>query len=479
MPFSSATDQIADLKSGKVSSLELVDAAIAQIQQRDGAINAIVVRDFDRARDAAKAADKSLAAGKDRPLQGFPMTVKEAFDVEGLPTTWGLAGNDKPAASDAVVVERLRAAGAIILGKTNISTMLGDWQSANEVYGVTHNPWDLSKTPGGSSGGAAAAVAAGMTALEFGSDLAGSLRIPASFCGVFAHRPSWGIVPMRGFAPPTAPRGPFAQPIDQSTVGPLARSAADLRLALQLVAGPDAPDNTAWRLVLPEARQSRLENFRVMVLDEHPLVPTATEIRTALDGVTQRLTDAGCKVGKQAGGNPDMKDLSRTFSALLMALMGIDMPETEYDAAAAETRGGDGSQRERSLTMSYRDWALLDRHRLMLAAKWAELFAHWDVVLCPAAPVTAFAHDHRPMETRKLDIDGSQIAYEKLAFWSALATPNGLPVTTVPIGISESGLPIGMQIIGPRLEDHTPLAFADLLERQLGYRFKAPRSVPE
>lgn len=198
MPFSSATDQIADLKSGKVSSLELVDAAIAQIQQHDGAINAIVVRDFDRARDAAKAADKSLAAWKDRPLQGFPMTVKEAFDVEGLSTTWGLAGNDKPAASDAVVVERLRAAGAIIVGKTNISTMLGDWQSANEVYGVTHNPWDLSKTPGGSSGGAAAAVAAGMIALEFGSDLAGSLRIPASFCGVFAHRPSWCIAPSAG-----------------------------------------------------------------------------------------------------------------------------------------------------------------------------------------------------------------------------------------------------------------------------------------
>ena len=216
-----------------------------------------------------------------------------------------------------------------------------------------------------------------------------------------------------------------------------------------------------------------------MVLDEHPLVPTATEIRTAMEGVARRLTDAGCKVGKQAGEAPDMKDLSRTFSALLMALMGIDMPVTGYDAATAETRGGDGSQRERSLTMSYRDWALLDRHRLLLAAKWAEIFAHWDVVLCPAAPVTAFAHDQRPMETRKLDIDGSQIAYEKLAFWSALATPNGLPVTTVPIGINESGLPIGMQIIGPRLEDHTPLAFADLLERQLGYRFKAPRSVPE
>jgi amidase len=474
MPFSTATQQIAALKSGKVSSLELVDAAIARIQECDGPINAVVVRDFDRARDAAKSADKDRALGNAKPLQGIPMTVKEAFDVAGLPTTWGVPGNDKPASSDAVLVERLRAAGAIILGKTNIATMLADWQSANEVYGVTSNPWDPGKTAGGSSGGGAAAVAAGMIAVEFGSDLAGSLRIPAAFCGVFAHRPSWGIVPMRGFAPPMAPRGSFAQPIDQSTVGPIARSAEDLRLALEAVAGPDAPDKTAWRLALPEARHSRLENFRVIVLDGHPLIPTDNEIRAAMEGVAQRLTDAGCRVGRQADQIPDMKDLARTFSALLMALMGIDTPEKEFDDAAARAAGEHGSQRDQSLTMRYRDWALLDRRRLLLCTQWAETFAQWDVVLCPAAPVTAFAHDQRPIENRKLDIDGSKIAYDKLGLWTALTAPNGLPVTTVPIGLSDAGLPIGMQVIGPRLEDYTPIAFADSLERQLGYGFKPP-----
>jgi amidase len=352
--------------------------------------------------------------------------------------------------------------------------MLADWQSANEVYGVTRNPWDLERTPGGSSGGGAAAVASGMTALEFGSDLNGSLRIPAAFCGVFAHRPSYGAVPMRGFAPPMVPRGPVSQPIEQSTVGPIARSAADLKLALDLVAGADAPEKTAWRLTFPKPRHSQLRDFRVLVLDEHPLVPTSKEIAAAIEEVAKRLQAEGCKVGRKASEIPDMKDLNRTFSALLMSLMGVDMPETDYEAAAEHAEGSHGGQRDQSLTMSYRDWMLLDRHRLMLGAMWAKTFEHWDVVLCPATPVTAFIHDQRPIDERKIDIDGSKIAYEKMGFWTALGTPNGLPVTSAPIGLSDGGLPIGMQIIGPRLEDYTTIAFADLLERKLGYGFSAP-----
>jgi amidase len=477
MQFQSAIEQVTNLNSGKISSLELIDAAIEQIQNRDGSINAVVVRDFDRARDSAKAADKARASGSEKPLLGLPMTVKEAFDVEGLPTTWGLRGYGKPAARDAVVVERLRAAGAIILGKTNIATMLGDWQSANEVYGATNNPWNLERTPGGSSGGATAAVAAGMTALEFGSDLAGSLRIPASFCGVFAHRPSWGLLPMRGFAPPFVPRGLQAQSIDQVTVGPIARTAADLRLALNITAGPDVPESIAWQLALPQARHSRIEDFRIVMLDEHPLVPTSVEIQAAMDSVAQRLANSGCTICRQADEIPDMKELSRTFSALLMAMIGIDLPEGGYDAASAKARGEYGNQQDLDLTMSYRDWAMLDRRRQIASVQWADTFSRWDIVLCPAAPVTAFEHDNRPMHSRTLDIDGSKVAYETLSLWSALATPSGLPITTVPIGMSQTGLPIGMQIIGPRLEDNSTIAFAELLEQQFGYRFKAPQSA--
>jgi amidase len=327
-----------------VTSVELVEAAVAWIERADRSINAVVVKDFDRARGAAIEADRTRTSGIDRPLLGLPITVKEAFDVAGLPTSWGLPGMHEAAASDSVVVARLRSAGAIILGKTNVATMLGDWQTANPRFGVTNNPWDTSRTPGGSSGGSAAAVAAGMTALEFGSDLAGSLRIPAAFCGVFAHRPSHGLVPMRGFAPPMAPRTPLAQPIDQATVGPFARHAGDLRLALDVIGGPDVPDATAYRLALPPPRHSSLKDFRVLILDTHAMVPTSDDIRTALAGLASRLEREGCRVGRAVGEIPDMKDSTETFAALLHAVMGADMPENDYAAAA------------RPATMSHREW---------------------------------------------------------------------------------------------------------------------------
>jgi amidase len=474
MPLNSAVEQLAALKNGEIDPVELVETAIEQIQKLDGTINAVVVKDFDRARRAARAADRDRKAGEDRPLLGLPLTVKEAFDVEGLPTTWGLPGQHRPAAADAVLVERLRKAGAIILGKTNVATMLADWQTANDVFGVTNNPWDVERTPGGSSGGSAAAVACGMTPLEFGSDLAGSLRIPAAFCGVYAHRPSHGIVPMRGFAPPMAPRTSISQPIDQATLGPIARTAADLKLAMDVIAGPDIPDRIAWRLSLPPARHSELKDFRILVLDEHPLVATSQEIRGAIGKVAARLRSEGCRVGQGFNEVPNLTDLARTFSALLMALMGVDMPDQDYAAASERAKEANSSSHEQSLTMSHRDWVLLDRHRLALAAKWAETFDRWDVVLCPVAPCTAFPHDHRTFEKRKLDVDGSKVSYEKTPFWTTLATPAGLPVTTAPIGMDSAGLPIGMQIVGPRLEDYTTLAFAELLESRLAYRFAAP-----
>ncbi|MBC7938493.1 MAG: amidase, partial [Chitinophagaceae bacterium] len=349
-----------------------------------------------------------------------------------------------------------------------------DWQTTNDVFGTTNNPWDVDRTPGGSSGGGAAAVACGMTPLEFGSDLAGSLRIPAAFCGVYAHRPSYGIVPMRGFAPPMAPRTSIAQPIDQSTVGPMARTAVDLTLALNVIAGADTADGAAWRLSLPPPRHSQLKDFRILVLDEHPLVATSQDTVRALNDLTERLRSEGCEIGQSVNDAPDLKDLTRTFSAFLMALMGVDMPEDEYDAAATHAKGKAGTSRGQSMTMSHRDWMLLDRHRLGLAAQWAETFKRWDVVLCPVTPRTAFEHDSRPLEKRKLDVDGSQISYEKTPFWTAVATPCGLPVTTAPIGLDAAGLPIGMQIVGPRLEDYTPLAFADLLESRLGAGFVGP-----
>lgn|SRR6266852_4047194 len=281
------------LQGRKISAVELTDRVIARIEALDPRINAVVVRDFDRAREAAKGADAALSRGERRALLGVPMVVKESFNVAGLPTTWGIPTfKGWTPKEDAVAVTRLKSAGAIVLGKTNVPLVLGDWQSYNDIYGTTNNPWDAGRTPGGSSGGSAAALAAGFGPLSLGSDIGGSLRAPAHYCGVCAHKPTLGLVPLRGAGPPGTPA--FPRESDLAVAGPMARSAADLTLGLDVLAGPDeARAGIAYRLALPAARHQELKNFRVLVIDTHPLLPTATTMRSALDRLSQRLVKAG------------------------------------------------------------------------------------------------------------------------------------------------------------------------------------------
>src|SRR2546430_7047588 len=286
--FRSAEELAAALRAGEVTSVELTDEAIARIERHDTVINAICVRDFDRARVAAQTADRARARGEDRPLLGIPVTVKESYNVAGLPTTWGMPAyaNYVPA-EDAVAVSRLRAAGAVVLGKTNVPLMLKDWQSFNEVYGTTNNPWDHSRTSGGSSGGSAAALASGFGALSIGSDLAGSLRNPAHFCGIYAHKPTLGLVAARGMVPPPTPALPVEG--DLAVCGPMARTARDLTLLLDVMAGPDPLTlGVAYDLTLPPARHERLCDFRLLVLDEHPLIATGSAVRAGVN----RMADA-------------------------------------------------------------------------------------------------------------------------------------------------------------------------------------------
>src|SRR5215468_831155 len=285
----SAKDLVAQLAARKVSAVELLEDAVARVEARDRQINALVVRDFERARDAARAADLALAKGERRPLLGLPMTVKESYNIAGLPTTWGLsAAKDFRPEADALAVERLKAAGAVILGKTNVPVALSDWQSYNDVYGTTNNPWDVTRTPGGSSGGGAAALAAGYVSLELGSDIGGSLRTPAHYCGVFAHKPSLGLVPARGHTPPNVPALPVES--DLAAIGPMARSAADLTLGLDLIAGPDPEANAiAYRLSLPAARHDDLHSFRVLIIASHPSIPTAANVGAALERLAAGL----------------------------------------------------------------------------------------------------------------------------------------------------------------------------------------------
>jgi amidase len=472
--YRSAGELVQALATRQVSSREVVDSAIARIEALDPKINAVVVRDFDRARDAADAADAALGRGERQPLLGLPMTVKEQFNIAGLPTTWGFPKfKDWRPDADALAVRRLKAAGAIILGKTNVPINLGDWQSYNEIYGTTNNPWDLSRTPGGSSGGAAAALAAGFVPLEFGSDIGGSLRAPAHFCGVFSHKPSLDLIPQRGALPPQTPSVPVRG--DLAVIGPMARTAADLALDLSVVAGPDEwMEGIGYKLALPPPRHDKLADFHVLVIDEHPLCPTAASISTALDGLADRLGRTGCTILRASPNLPDLALTSRVYRELLSAFFSADLPPEarERIEAAAEALSPEEqslvSYGLRGAVISHPEWIRQSRIRSGLRGRWQALFGEVDVVLCPPMPTTAFPHDHSPQSARKLDVDGTKIPYFDQSVWAGLATLNGLPATTMPIGRDDSGLPIGVQIIGGFLDDRTTIAFADLVEREFG-----------
>jgi amidase len=473
--YRTAGELVPALAGRQVSSRELVDSAIARIEALDPKINAVVVRDFDRARAAADAADAALGRGERQPLLGLPMTVKEQFNIAGLPTTWGhLKFKDWRPDTDALAVQRLKAGGAIVLGKTNVPVDLGDWQSYNEVYGTTNNPWDLTRTPGGSSGGAAAALAAGFVPLEFGSDIGGSLRSPAHFCGVFSHKPSLDLVPQRGALPPQTPVIPVRS--DLAVIGPMARTAADLALELAVVAGPDElTDGIGYKLALPPPRHDTLADFRVLVIDKHPLCPTAASISAALDGLADRLAKLGCTVLRTSPKMPDLARTTRNYVELLAAFFSANLSPDErlrVEAAAQALSPDDlsiSAARLRGLTMSHPAWIQTSRIRGGLRAGWQALFEDVDVVLCPPMPTVALPHDHSsPMRARELDIDGKKVPYGNQIAWAGIATSNGLPATTMPIGHGDGGLPIGVQIIGGYLDDRTTIAFADLVEREFG-----------
>jgi amidase len=470
--YGTTKELVGALAAGKISALELTDHVIARIEALDQKLNAVVARDFDRGRDAAKSADAALARGERRPLLGIPMVVKESFDVAGLPTTWGVPQfkNFVPQ-DDAVMVARVKAAGAVILGKTNVPYLLGDWQSYNDIYGTTNNPWDLGRTPGGSSGGSSAALAAGFGPLSLGSDIGGSLRVPAHYCGIYAHKPTLNLIPPRGHRPP----GMVQRVSDLAVVGPMARSAADLDLALDVTAGPDeARAGIAYRLALPKPRHEHLKDFRVLVIGDHPSVPTAAAVRAALDLLSQRLVKAGAKVAHASPLLPDLAASARLYMRLLMSALSERWPAEIYQQAqttAAAVKPDDDSleaERHRGAVLSHRDWAAADTARIALQQQWADVFREWDVVLCPPMPTPAFVHDHSPMLERRVEIDGKLFSFFDQLVWPEIATTPGLPATAAPIGLSDTGLPIGVQIVGPHLEDRTPIAFAALMEREFG-----------
>jgi amidase len=473
--FKTATELSAALAAKQVSAVELAQETIGRIERHDTRINAICVRDFDRGLEAARTADAARARGGTRPLLGIPMTVKESYNVAGLPTTWGFpAQKDFTPPQDALSISRVKAAGGVILGKTNVPVGLGDWQSYNEIYGITNNPFDLGRTPGGSSGGSSAALAAGYGALSLGSDIGGSLRVPAFHCGVYAHKPTFALVPSRGHTLPPMPPLPFDR--DLAVIGPMARGAADLALLLDVIAGPDPLEaGVAYQLALPPPRHTTLKDFRVLLVDTDPVMPTAKSVRAAIERLAANLGKAGITVTRESPLLPDFAASSRLYMRLLMSFLAASFqPEVYAGAQAAATAllpddNSLAAERLRGAALSHRDWLMADGGRARLRAQWRELFKTFDAVICPVMPTPAYPHDHSAeQETRRIDIDGKDYVYPDQLAWPGIATLPGLPATAIPIGLSPEGLPIGVQIVGPWLEDRTPLRLAELIEREFG-----------
>jgi len=470
---------LAMLRAKEISARELLELYLGRIGSLEPGLGAVVTVDAGRAMEAADAADAARAADDDRPLLGLPVTVKDSLETAGLRTTAGAAElSGYVPAADAVAVARLRAAGAVLVGKTNLPAWASDVQSTNEVFGTTANPYDRSRTPGGSSGGSAAALAAGLTGLELGSDIGGSIRTPAAWCGLYGHKPTYGIVPLRGHIPP--PPG-ILSPMDMGVVGPLGRSAADVALALDVVAGPDGADAVAWQLRLPPARHETLGGFRVGLWLDDPRCPVAAEVRETLEAAAGRLADAGARIvplaeAAAAAGlePPSLAGLTAPYQPLLQAVMSMGLSDAAFAEllATAEAAPPDDDSEPvryaRHVTARVRDWQRAQEQRSGIRRWWADLFGAVDVVLAAAAPTVAIPHDHRPIRDRRLVVDGEERPYWDLLVWASMANLAYLPATAIPLGRSAAGLPIGAQVIGPHGEDRTTLAFARGAEEVLG-----------
>src|SRR5690242_19996578 len=468
--FRSAKQLASDIRRRKLGCLEVLDLYLARMERLNGKLNAIVVTDVDGARRRARQADAALRRGKPwGPFHGVPMTIKESYDVAGMPTTWGLpALKDNIAPRNALAVDRLLAAGVVLFGKTNVPAWLADYQSYNDVYGTTNNPWDTTRSPGGSSGGSAAALAAGLTGFEAGSDIGSSIRNPAHYCGVFGHKPTYGIVPPRGQALP----GRVAQG-DISVIGPMARSADDLALGLGAMAGPDEIDGAGLRLALPAPRRKALRDFKVAVMLTDPAAEVDREVQARLQALADFLAKTKAKVSHTARPAIDTAQAHRTYIFLLRAATAGRQTPEEFRRNAEIARGlAPDDERYYAWTMrantaSHRDWLAANETRHQIRWRWAEFFREWDLLLCPVASSAAFPHDHEgERHERTIVVNGRRVPCVDQLFWAGYSGMAYLPSTVAPCGFTPGELPVGVQIVGPQYGDRTCIEFARLLERE-------------
>ncbi|HTO45691.1 MAG TPA: amidase [Burkholderiales bacterium] len=470
LAFQSAKALAARIRTGRIASQQMLDLYLARMEKYNPRINAIIATDLKAARKRARAADAALAKGDLwGPLHGVPMTIKESFDVVGLPTTWGLPQlKDNYPTRNALAVERLLQAGAVLFGKTNVPVLLADWQTFNPIYGTTNNPWDLTRVPGGSSGGSAAALAAGITGLEAGSDIGASIRNPAHYCGVYGHKPTWGICAPEGQSLP----GRFATQ-DIAAIGPLARSADDLEIALKIMAGPDAIDARGWRLRLPRPSKNALRQFKIAVMLNADTAEVDRSVQDRIQGVADFLAHAKAKISDRARPAIELAEAHHVYIRLLRAATSRNQTDELFarNLEAARKVSPDDTAyyawMVKGNTMYHRDWLQWNEARQQMRLKWAEFFQDYDLLLCPAAASAAFPHNHHGERwERMVTVNGRPQPSTTQMFWAGYSGMANLPSTVAPAGFTAAGLPVGVQIVGPQYADLTCIRLAQLLERE-------------
>ena len=474
--FQSATAIARSIREGTLSARAALEHFLARVDAHNGPVNAVIWQDREGARARADAADAARAAGAPLgPLHGVPMTIKESYQFAGSPTTQGIPqmkGNVTP--RTALAVLRVMAGGGNVFGKTNVPIRLADFQSYNEIYGTTNNPWNLERTPGGSSGGSAAALAAGLTGLEMGSDIGGSIRNPAHFCGVFGHKPTWGLAPPRWHNLDDG-----VAPTDISVIGPLARSADDLETTLRLMAGPDEIDVPGLKIDLPVLRKP-ISKLKIAIWPSADgFCPSSVAVAGRVQAVADALGKAGATVDDKTRPDFSAEHSHMVFSGLLTAAMAARLSDevfaqrvADVDAAGADDMRP-GVVQGRWQTMRFRDWARLNEARQKLRWAWRRFFDEVDFLITPVMPTTAFPHDHGPEGARRIQVDNQDLPYFNQTFWAGLAGVVFLPATVFPAGLAQDGLPVGLQIIGPAYADLRTIGLAQRLEA-MGFGFTPP-----